>query len=109
VLNGYELNDCNTNSLSSVWYVDLRVDDVVLVSESFFTGYGYNIVNLSTPTSSQWKDALINGLDSLNDYGYGYLLTDDDTVIIYNEVCSVSDLEINFKINIGVEFNIDCN
>jgi len=109
MLNGYELNDCNTNSLSSVWYVDLRVDDVVLVSESFFTGYGYNIVNLSTPTSSQWKDALINGLDSLNDYGYGYLLTDDDTVIIYNEVCSVSDLEINFKINIGVEFNIDCN
>jgi hypothetical protein len=109
VLNGYELNDCNTNSLSSVWYVDLRVDDVVLVSESFFTGYGYNIVNLSTPTSSQWKDALINGLDSLNDYGYCYLLTDDDTVIIYNEVCSVSDLEINFKINIGVEFNIDCN
>jgi hypothetical protein len=109
VLNGYELNDCNTNSLSSVWYVDLRVDDVVLVSESFFTGYGYNIVNLSTPTSSQWEDALINGLDSLNDYGYGYLLTDDDTVIIYNEVCSVSDLEINFKINIGVEFNIDCN
>jgi hypothetical protein len=108
VSNGYTLNNCNTNSLSSVWYVDLRVDDVVLVSESFFTGYGYNIVNLSTPTNSQWKDALINGLDSLNDYGYGYLLTEDDTAIIYNEVCSVSDLEINFKINIGVEFNIDC-
>jgi hypothetical protein len=106
--NGYTLNNCETNSLKSFWYVDLRVDDVVLVSESFFTGYGYNIVNLSTPTSSQWKDALISGLDSLNDYGYGYLLTEDDTVIIYNEVCSVSDLEINFKINIGVEFDIVC-
>jgi hypothetical protein len=106
--NGYTLNNCETNSLKSFWYVDLRVDDVVLVSESFFTGYGYNIVNLSTPTSSQWKDALISGLDSLNDYGYGYLLTEDDTAIIYNEVCSVSDLEINFKINIGVEFDIVC-
>ncbi len=107
--NGYELNDCAVNSLSSIWFVDLRVDNNILVSESFFTGAGLNLVGLSTPTDLQWKTALMNGLDSLDGYGYGYILTNDDTVIVYNQVCSVSDLEINFKINIGIKFNIDCN
>ena len=107
--NGYELNDCQTNSLNSIWFVNLQVDNTTLVSESFFTGYGLNIVGLSVPTNQQWEDSLINGLSSLNDYGYGYFLTEDDTVIVYNEVCSVSDLEINFKINIGIQFIITCN
>ena len=107
--NGYALNDCDFNGMTTEWFVDIRVDDVVVVSYPFFNGIGYSSPTYSSPTVSMWDTALENALESLKDYGYDYYLTEENTVIIYNQVCSVSEQGVNFKLNIGINFEILCN
>jgi len=107
--NGYTLNDCDFNGMTTQWFVDIRVDNVVVVSYPFFNGVGYSSPSYSSPTVAMWDTALENALESLKDYGYDYYLTEDDTVIVYNQVCSVSEQGINFKLNIGINFEILCN
>ena len=107
--NGYNLNDCDFNGMTSEWFVDLRIDDVIIVDYSFFNGIGYNSPVYSVPTISEWDSALLIGLETLKTYGYDYFLTTTDTVVLSNQVCSVSEQGINFKLNIGIKFNILCN
>jgi hypothetical protein len=107
--NGYTLNDCDFAGMSTQWFVDIRIDDSVVVSYPFFSGIGYNNPTLSSPSVENWDDALLISLESLKDYGYDYYLTEDDTVIVYNQVCSVSEQGINFKLNIGINFEILCS
>jgi hypothetical protein len=107
--NGYNLSDCDFNGMTSEWFVDLMIDDVTVVSYSFFDGIGYSSPIYSVPTVAEWNSALLIALESLKDYGYNYYLTTTDTVILSNQVCSVSELGINFKLNVGINFNILCN
>jgi hypothetical protein len=107
--NGYNLSDCDFNGMTSEWFVDLMIDDVTVVSYSFFDGIGYSSPIYSVPTVTEWNSALLIALESLKDYGYNYYLTTTDTVILSNQVCSVSELGINFKLNVGINFNILCN
>jgi hypothetical protein len=107
--NGYQLNDCLLDGLQTEWFVDLRIDDVVVVQNTFYNGVGYSTPGFSTPTIENWEDALIIALDDLKNFGYNYYLTNNDTVVIFNEVCSVDEQGINFKLNIGINFEILCN
>jgi|LauGreDrversion4_2_1035121.scaffolds.fasta_scaffold00077_19 hypothetical protein len=108
--NSLDINNCVLNSIISTWFIDIRIDDVVVYSGEFFTGYGYNDPNLSVPTPTNWSLALIDGLNSLYSYGYGYYFTNsDNTVVVYNKICSVSEEDVNFKLNIGINFQISCN
>jgi len=88
--------------------VVLSLDDVVIVQYQFFTGIGYTNTGLSSPTTAQWDAALIPALNSLDFYGFEYILNDTD-VIIYSSICSVNDSGINFKLNVGINFEILCN
>ena len=108
--NGYVLNDCLVNSLNSQWYVDIRVNNIMIIQIPFFTGVGLTIPNLSYPsTNTAWDIALTDALDELKVYGYDYYFTGNDTVVIYNSICSENDNGINLKINVGINFNILCN
>jgi len=107
--NGYALNDCLLDGLQTEWFVDLSVDGISVVKNSFYDGIGYSTPGFSTPSIDDYYDALIISLDDLKNYGYNYYLTDSETVVIYNEVCSVSESGINFKLNIGINFEILCN
>jgi hypothetical protein len=108
--NGYTLNDCLINSLNSNWYVDIRINDVMIIQIPFFTGVGLITPNLSYPTTNTgWDDALNDALDELKTYGYEYYFTGNDTVVIYNSICSENDNGVNLKINVGINFNILCN
>ena len=69
---------------------------------------GYTNTGLSSPTTAQWDAALIPALNSLDFYGFEYILNDTD-VIIYSSICSVNDSGINFKLNVGINFEILCN
>jgi hypothetical protein len=104
----YNLNNCVQNDLKSTWYVVLSLDDVEIVQYQFFTGIGYINTGLSSPTTAQWDAALIPALNSLDFYGYEYILTDTD-VVVYSSICSVNDTGINFKLNVGINFEILCN
>jgi hypothetical protein len=105
---GYDLNDCQLNTLLTTWYVDIRLDDTSVVQLPFFNGVGYSNTGLATPTSSQWDVALSTALDTLETYGYDYYLTTNNTVVVYNSICSENQTGINFKLNVGIDFNILC-
>ena len=108
--NGYTLNDCVTNSLNSKWYIDIRLNDVMIIQIPFFNGVGLTTPNLSYPTTNTaWDGVLITALNKLKEYGYDYNLTSDDTVVIYNNICSENDSGVNIKINVGINFNILCS
>jgi hypothetical protein len=107
--NGTSVGNCDLNSMTTIWYVDLRVNNTTIVSYPFFNGIGYNIPTFSTPSVSDWDIAIIAALEELKNYGYNYYLTDNDTVVVYSESCSISDSIINFKINVGINFQIYCS
>ena len=107
--NSIDINNCILNSLQTEWFVDIRIDDVVVYSQSFFNGVGYTDPTLSVPSDEDWSDGVVLGLESLINFGYSYYLTDNDTVVIYNQVCSVSEIGVNFKLNMGINFIISCS
>lgn len=107
--NGYLLNDCQLNSLNTEWFVDINIDNNTLVHNSFFNGFGYLDSSLSAPTKKEWDDALILSLNDLKNYGYDYYFTNNETVVIYNLLCSTPSTGLNFKLNVGINFNITCN
>lgn len=106
---GVNLNNCDTNTISTNWYVDLQVNGTTIVQYPFFNGFGYNISGTSYPSQTTWLDSLTLALEDLTNYGYSYSFTDENTVIIYNEICSLPQTGFNFKINVGINFNILCN
>ena len=105
---GYDPNNCSLNTLTTEWYVDIRIDDIQVVTYPFFNGIGYNLIPLSYPTTSNWDTALVAAMDLIKPLGYDYYFTSDDTIVVYNQVCSVSEADINFKLNIGINFSIYC-
>ena len=108
--NGYTLNDCLINTLNSQWFIDIRINDIMIIQLPFFTGVGLTTPGLSYPTTNTaWLLALNQALDDLMVYGYDSILTENDTVIIYNSICSENDNGVNIKINVGINFNILCN
>ena len=107
--NGYNLNDCDFNGMTSEWFVDLQIDNITVVKYPFFNGIGYSSPIYSVPTGTTYNDGLLTALESLKDYGYDYYLTTTDTVVLSNQVCSVSEQGVNFRLNIGINFNILCN
>jgi hypothetical protein len=106
---GLTTTDCILSTLKSTWFVDLRFNDVPVVTESFFNGIGYNTPGLSNPTTTDWDNALVTALDSLSSLGYDYYLTNEDTIIIYGTVCGLDLNDLNFKLNVGINFNILCS
>ena len=102
-------NDCDLDGLSTEWYVDLRLNDGILVKKSFFNGVGYSAPTLSSPSNTEWYDALVSSLDDLTNYGYDYYLTDSGTVEVYNSICSESTQGLTFTINVGINLNLCCN
>ena len=104
---GKTTSDYNMGSLLTEWFVDIRVDDVSTVQYGFFNGFGVG-TPLSSPSNSVWTTALQNALDDLKNYGYDYYLTEDDTVVIYNSICSLNESDVNISINVGINYEISC-
>jgi len=100
---GLTLNQCNQNSVQTEWYVDLRINNQILIQESFYFGYGYNDV----PTNLDWRTALIDYLPILYDYGYTYFLN-GNTLTITNLGCITQNLEETVYLNVGINININC-
>ena len=100
---GLTLNECYQNSVQTEWYVDLRINNQILIQDSFYNGYGYNDV----PTDSEWRNALINYLPTLYDYGYTYFLN-GNKLTITNLGCVSQNLEETVVLNVGINININC-
>jgi hypothetical protein len=105
---GFTLGDCDLNSLNSEWFIDIKVNNTTVSVYSFFNGVGYTNPILSIPSSDDYENGLTNALNSLEDYGYSYYFSNDN-IVIFNNICSRDDIDVNLKINIGINFQIFCN
>ena len=82
----------------------------MIIKIPFFTGVGLTTPIVSYPTTNTaWLLSLNQALEKLMEYGYDSTITENDTVIIYNSICSENDEGVNIKINVGINFNILCN
>lgn len=113
--NGYELNNCILNTLTTTWFVELYIDGDLIINNEFFNGLGYQNPSISSPTINQWDEALNNSLTDLEDFGYSYYYFTDpndfvpEKVGVFNPICSISEEGVEFKINVGININILCN
>jgi len=100
---GLTLNQCYENSVLTDWYVDLTINGEVIIKDSFYTGYGISDV----PTNTQWRNALINYLPQLYNYGYTYYLN-GNTLTITNLACLSQNIVDTVSLNVGINININC-
>ncbi len=63
--NGYALNDCLINTLNSEWFIDIRLNDVMIIKIPFFTGVGLTTPIVSYPTTNTaWLLSLNQALEN---------------------------------------------
>jgi hypothetical protein len=107
IMNNYQLSNsltCNLNTLSTKWYVDLRLDGQTILKELIYNGSGLSDV----PTNQIWKTSLENYLPQLLNQGIYYSIS-GNTLNIYNSGCDSYLNNKNLKINVGVDFSVSCN
>jgi len=101
---GYTLNQCQTESVVSTWYVDLRIGSTIVTQTEFYTGYG----STDVPTTFEWKDALISSLPTLYNYGYNYYLT-GNVLTVTSLTTPPNFVDVPITLNLGINININCN
>ena len=101
---GLTLNQCYQNSVQTEWYIDLRINNQILIQNTFYSGYGYNDV----PTELQCRNSLIYYLPTLYDYGYTYYLNGNNLTIT-NLGCNSENLQDTVFLNVGININIKCS
>jgi hypothetical protein len=97
------LNDCITNTLSTTWYVDLKLGNEQIIQYPFYQGDGLNDV----PTNSLWKNSLADNLDNLYRYGLNYFLN-GNTLNVTNMDCIPKNLQTQLTLNVGINISINC-
>jgi hypothetical protein len=118
---GYTLNDCEETSVRTEWYVDLRIENEILIKEPVlnsdrtnYVGYGYDDV----PTNKMWRDSLSVYLPLLHDYGFtSYIGGDIENSIPLNGniltvtslTCDQRNINEMLTLNVGIQINISCN
>jgi hypothetical protein len=100
---GLTLNDCIQNSVETNWYVDLRIGDEIIIQELYYTGYGLNDV----PSNRAWRNALIQYLPQLYDYGFTYFLN-GNVLTITNLTCTERNIGEILSLNSGINIGINC-
>jgi hypothetical protein len=100
---GLTLNDCIQNSVESNWYVDLRIGGDIIIQELFYTGYGLTDV----PSNRAWRNALIQYLPLLYDFGYTYYLN-GNILTITSLTCTDRNLDEILSLNSGINISINC-
>ena len=109
--NGYDpTNDCVLNSIESTWYLDVSVNGDTLVSQEFFTGFGYTLSGTSYPTTIEWFNVVNNINSELQNFGLSIIINDvDETITVYNNNCIPLSTQNQFEFNVGINFDITCN
>jgi len=100
---GYTISDCQLNTLTSKWYVDIRLNGTILRQDLFYTGYGGG----DYPTQTQWLTAVENSLSDLYEDGLNYSIN-GTTITISNIGCNNDFTNDDLQINAGVNININC-
>jgi hypothetical protein len=104
VQNNLSSTQCIADSIQSDWYVNLTIGNDTVINTLFYVGYG----STDVPTNSQWRNALIESLPMLYDYGFTYFLNGNN-LRITSLVCEPKNLNEIVSLNAGIMININCN
>lgn len=102
--NGFTQNLCDLNSILSTWYIDLRLDNDILIQEPFYTGYG----NSDVPTTIQVFNAIDEKLDNLYQFGLNSYIANTN-LIVSNSTCYDDFTDKTLYFNIGLDIQINCD
>lgn len=102
--NGLTLSQCIQNSVSTLWYVEFSMNDEILIKYEFYEGNGFQDV----PTNLQWRNALIESLPELYNYGLAYFL-DGNLLTVSDMGCNLNNFSDLLKLNVGINISINCN
>ena len=94
---------CDLNSVVSTWYVDLKIGNNTIIQEPFFTGYG----NTDVPTTTEWRNALLQYLPNLYNYGYTFFIQGNIIKIMSMTATPIYIDEV-ISLNAGISFTINC-
>lgn len=113
VVNNYiGSSNCDVTTIESDWYVNISLGGNQIINYKFFDGVGISIppgLSVSSyPSSTQWLTALQSQLDTLINYGLDYTLSSNQ-VTIFNMTCDSTNVNSEFKINVGINFSIACS
>jgi hypothetical protein len=109
VNNGIDLSTCDLENLQTEWFVDIKLNSNTIIQYPFFIGNGFNISYFSSPSTTNWDDALNIALPILREYGFDFYYTDDLQIVIFNELCVTQNTNTNIEINVGINFNLLCS
>jgi hypothetical protein len=90
--------------MKSYWYIDVRLDDVTLIQEQFYTGYG----SVDYPTQSTIFNSINEKLEGLYVYGLNYYFA-GSSLVISNSSCYDDFTNKKLYLNIGIMIDINCN
>lgn len=102
---GYTTTQCVLSTLVSEWYVDVRLDNTVLVQEKFYTGYG----NQDYPSENDWIFALNTHLEYLYQEGLNYFIDENNVLTVSNTTCYDEFTDKTLTVNVGVNIQINCS
>jgi hypothetical protein len=101
---GINPGQCQLNSTVSNWFVDIRINGLLVTQYGFFTGIGTS----GYPSSSQWLQGLQDALDGLLTSGYSYNIDEDtNELVVFNNNC-LPNFD-DFELNVGINFETYCN
>lgn len=100
---GFTTSECDLNSMTSDWYIDLRLDSDILVQEQFYTGYGGSDV----PTNSDWLTAANTHFQYLYQEGLSYTIN-GNVITFANTGCSPDFYGKTITLNVGINISINC-
>jgi hypothetical protein len=103
-LSGFTTSQCDLNSVTSIWFTDLRLDNDILVQEPFFTGY----TATDAPTDQQWIDGLNSNFSDLYVWGLNYSIT-NGVITVSNTGCMADFTDKTLQLNVGINITIYCS
>jgi hypothetical protein len=102
--NGINPSNCQMNTVVSEWFVDVRINGVVLTQYPFYNGVGPG----DFPSSTQWITGLENALGGLQTSGYSYNIDETNQIVnVFNNNCQPNFDD--FQLNVGINFEVYCN
>ena len=104
VQNNLSATQCIADSIQSDWYVNLTIGNDTIINTLFYVGYG----STDVPINSQWRNALIESLPKLYDYGFTYFLNGNN-LRITSLTCESKNLNETVSLNAGIMIDINCN
>jgi hypothetical protein len=81
----------------------LRIGGDIIIQELFYVGYGLTDV----PTNTMWRNALIQYLPQLYDYGFTFFLN-GNVLTITSLTCTERNFNEVLSLNSGINISINC-